>query len=105
MRQQAGLTLYLGALLVLIACARRKPDMTAVSNSAAIAILSRDNALANYTEALARAHDAGASRFYRQTWDKIARESLDQYFRHCDSDPKMLDRRYNNSPAYLDKRG
>lgn len=78
--------------------------MTVVSNASAIAILSRDNALANYTQALARALDTGASRFYRATWDKVARQSLEQYFRHCDSDPKMLDRKYHNSPAHLDDR-
>lgn len=74
-----------------------------VSNPDLICALSLGAALDNYDMAVQRAHDLGASRFYRETWKRAAQQSLDRYHALIDADRRMIRRDYVASPHWLDK--
>lgn len=77
--RKAALTAYLGALYLIIACARRKPLMLA-ADSLAIMALTKDGALANYELAMARLTKTTCPSMQARL-ESVARASLDVWFR------------------------
>lgn len=107
MRQQAGLTIYLGALYLLIACARRKPAMTPTPeamDSLAIRRLPWCRTWTNYLDASRIALNA-TNLSDRIRFKSIALASLAAHFEGIEAHHWMTGHRYNDSPAHLDRRG